>query len=528
MAARAGKTSPVVIVFLVSFILLSLILAVTTYLGFSGQSDLYKEAKKQADEKEKQKNDADYYEFVASTVLAYEGHELSPKQKEILPSLRRGFDTGSLVTNSRDPHKDATVKVIKDLDANFGWDANTNRALKSYKSEFEQQQKQLKEVTDNWQKAQDDVKAAREAAGRDQKALDAAKAEYQANLAKAKDDADKALAKELAKNADLNNQKEELGKSREDLRTEMAEQKANYEKQIAQLNKDRKSLGQRVEKAESKFAPVSVLDYDHPKGRVIRIDQSGRMVYLDLGSGDNLKTGITFSVYGVGPDGKPIAHDVLGVNGKPVIGPDGRPEKEGKATIEVSNILGEHASQARVTWVRDEGRDPIVRGDELFNPGWDPKARQHVAVTGLVDLSGEGGDTMQEFLRMLQRQGVVVDAYLDLKDISIKGRGIDRTTDYLILGTVPTFAGFEVAKEDDPRAKRQQAIIKEMTDMQQKAIDNGVTLITLRKFLVMSGVHVPPGVGVDVTPTSSRLSGGAAPARKPAADKDNPPADKEK
>jgi hypothetical protein len=113
-----------------------------------------------------------------------------------------------------------------------------------------------------------------------------------------------------------------------------------------------------------------------------------------------------------------------------------------------------------------------------------------------------------------------VDAYLDLKDISVKGRGIDRQTDYLILGINPTFQGAETVKDDDPRAKRQQAILKEMADMQEKAKENGVTVIPLRKFMVMSGYHVPPGVGVEMGGSSAHpaaLSGGGK--EKPAGDK---------
>jgi hypothetical protein len=501
----AAKTSPVLVVFLIFFILATIILGVTTYLGFNGQAEFAAAAKKADEEKAKWNKDADWFEFLADTYQAYAGLELTPKEKENIGTLRKGFEGGTLIQNSRDPDKDAKAKQIHEvLDKEKGWDAAQNRALKTYKSELEDAKKAMDDAVANWKKAQADEKDARDKSASLEAELKKAQDNYREGLTKAKDEADKELAKQLAKVAQLSKDLEEISKAKEDLRTEMAQMKGDYEKQIAKYKKDIVLLTQRVQKAEEKNAVVNLLDYDHPKGHVNSIAPSGRMVYIDLGSADNLKSGITFSVYGVGADGKPIAHDVIGPDGKVVLGTDLRPEKEGKATLEVANVIGEHVAQARVTWVRDEGRDPILRGDLLFNPGWDPKARQHVAVTGMIDLTGEGHDDTAEFVRNLQKQGVIIDAYLDLKDISVKGKGIDRQTDYLILGTLPQYQGSEALKEDDPRAKRMNAINKEMEDMKAKAVESGVQLISLRKFLVMSGYHVPPGVGVEAPASSLR------------------------
>src|SRR5206468_2485523 len=158
-------------------------------------------------------------------------------------------------------------------------------------------------------------------------------------------------------------------------------------------------------------------------------------------------------------------------NGKPVIGPDGKPEKEGKATVEVLAVVGLHQAQVRVTSVRDPNRDPVLRGDLLFNPAWDPKGKVHVALAGQIDLSGEGRDELAEFARTLEKGGVVVDAYLDLREAAVKGPGIGRETDYLILGS-------------EPSGKELSAL---RTRMQDEAAKNGVTVISLRKFLLLSG-----------------------------------------
>ena len=42
-------------------------------------------------------------------------------------------------------------------------------------------------------------------------------------------------------------------------------------------------------------------------------------------------------------------------------------------------------------------------------------------LAGLFDLTGEGRDNIEEFMRTLRKEGTVIDAYLDLKDLTVKG-----------------------------------------------------------------------------------------------------------
>jgi RNA polymerase sigma factor (sigma-70 family) len=86
--------------------------------------------------------------------------------------------------------------------------------------------------------------------------------------------------------------------------------------------------------------------------KIVRLDASGKVPYINLGSADRVTPGLTFSVHGVGRDGRPL----------PAV----------KGTVEVFKVLGEHLSQARVTSVAGPGRDPIIQGDLLFNPSWHP------------------------------------------------------------------------------------------------------------------------------------------------------------
>src|SRR5581483_8147324 len=107
--------------------------------------------------------------------------------------------------------------------------------------------------------------------------------------------------------------------------------------------------------------------------------------YLDIGSRDNVKPQLTFSVYPAGAT---------------------QPKGMRKASLEVVNVLSGHLCVARITEVTDRTHDPVIVNDTIFNPAWSSSLRQHVAVAGLIDLTGDGTDNTEEFMRNLERQGI--------------------------------------------------------------------------------------------------------------------------
>jgi hypothetical protein len=150
--------------------------------------------------------------------------------------------------------------------------------------------------------------------------------------------------------------------------------------------------------------------------------------------------------------------------------------------LEIINVLGPHQSQAEILNVKADRdgvvRNPVIAGDVLYNGVWSPTAERHVAVAGKIYVRGEKRDALDEFLRLLQRQGVVVDAYLDTTDGTVKKDAqtpgkITARTDYLILGDE-----LDDAKDD---------VKKGLDAMRKQAQDNGVEIIPLRKFLESVG-----------------------------------------
>jgi hypothetical protein len=182
--------------------------------------------------------------------------------------------------------------------------------------------------------------------------------------------------------------------------------------------------------------------------------------------------------------------------------PNGKVDKTPKGSLEVVKVIGPHLSQTRVGALRDFAGDPIQEGDQVFNPAWNPNRKTHVAIAGIVDFTGEGSGSLadqvrnlREFINNLERQNIVVDAYLDLRTNTVKipdkGEGMTLKTDFFILAEGPRYDSEPILNFKDEKINTKQMTNEMMEKMRKDAIKKGVTVIPLRKFEVLTGYRVP-------------------------------------
>jgi hypothetical protein len=217
--------------------------------------------------------------------------------------------------------------------------------------------------------------------------------------------------------------------------------------------------------------------WDTPRGKVIRIDESAKKVYIDKGSKDGVKVGLTFMAFSAGWKG--------------------RGEGPLKATLEVVRVEDEHMAQCKINTYYDidgreiaanaatpskvlrEGAGALKEGDLLFNLMWG----MHIAIVGIVDFSGYGGsspaaqkDSLDEFMIHLTRLGVIVDAYMDPRDGKMLGE-LSTKTNAVIRGASP----------GDNKTPRNQEVNNAIKMMREQAIDRGMFIISAENFAVVTG-----------------------------------------
>jgi len=502
MAVKTGESKQTLIISLVVFVLLTVILGITTYMGFDGQKALETKEKEATASAKKWEKTADWYRFQGLQYRAYMGAQLAPPETEALGTLRASFgdqQDGALVTSAElDKGRAETAKFIRDeLDKRF-WDPANKKITATLSSQIQDLQAKVDQATKRSNETQGLLDQANAKLKETTDAMEKAKADYAKQLAALESNFSKKQEGYLAEIDRLGRDLQDRGEVTAKTKGTSDEEVAKIKKENDRLVKQIKQMDDKIKKLEGQMPKIDRIALDQPKAKVESLDRTGRVAYIDIGSSDSARPQLTFRIVGATPDGKP--------------------GKE-KGSLEVTRVIGPHQSQARITDVLDANREPVLAGDLLYNPAWSPNLQKHVAIAGIIDLAGEGKDNTQEFIRNLKQQGVVVDAYIDLKEVAIKGE-INRLTEYLVKGPSPLDAKIKLPKE------KQEAYDNKISELQNAGKANGVTDVPLREFLTLIGYRVPKVIQSGEENYNFKIGGvSPAPAAAPTERKDK---DKEK
>lgn len=500
MAKKKESGNLGLIVTLVFFVLSTVILGVTTYMGFSTQEQKENDKKKAEETAKVAENKANWHRFQARTYRAMLDKSAEGTGAEVAEQKKQ-FDANTLPFATGQSDLEEFRTFLANLSKDLPWDANKEtpnasamtvireynktieglrREVNANKNLLAQARTEFKEADEAFAKERAELKAATEAVKND------ALKERQKDQTVISSAVETSTAENVKANAIL--QKLEA-RDKEFARLEAAQKKAQA--LLANATRENRELKERLDESTTRLAAMYEKTGQDPRAvddavldaratqilkswknnwQITAMDNTGKTPYINLGSTDGLVPQVTFSIHAVGLDGR--------LNPIP------------KGTLEVVRIVGSNLAQARITSEKDAKRDPIIKGDRLFNPTWDPSRRKHVAIAGLADLGGEGSDNTEDFRRLLGRQGVEVDAFVDLKDPKgpkIAGKGISVGTDYLILADNLDAVNHPKARDKD-FVGRYEKLVRELKDA---ANSNGVTVISLRKYLEMIGYRAP-------------------------------------
>lgn len=192
------------------------------------------------------------------------------------------------------------------------------------------------------------------------------------------------------------------------------ESAASVEKVKKDLEVVQKTVGAANERGDKLAGEVDRLSgktFAGDDGEIRSVNQRLHTVWIGLGRADALRPQTTFTVHA--PGQKP-----------------NDPNTKVKGKIEVTQILGDHMAEAKV--LEDSLRDPILPGDKIYTPLWDPGRREHFAIAGSIDFDDDDKDDRERLRHLIELNGGVIDAELEA-DGNIKGH-MSVNTSYLILG----------------------------------------------------------------------------------------------
>lgn len=502
------------IVALVFFVLATVILGVTTYLGFSGESEA-RDAAKAAEEKErtaqtaadKAKEGMAMFKVVLGTandadLNSFRSMKYKNDNQQIYNDLMTGLGarvkqaTTNEIKENVGVGNDFLVAAQDVFEWNFNQDAQSGQAAPPKRSMIDQVVRSYAERVI----AEKTAKEAEKGYKTIQEVTTKAIAELNTQTRDAKSQIEALPNRILAEVQKIEAQKaEQLKKFNEtadgwkDTQKVLAEKTQNLEFSLKRSQEKANTLKETAEKAMNLLtAKEDPFAYDKPQGKIL--SRKDKVVEINLGSADNLKPGLRFSV-------QPFNTTTLGLGSRlrQFKADDGSVVMRivPMGSIEVVEILGPNLSTARITDEQDVIRSGIMKGDLLYNSVWRKGSSDHLALAGIFDLDGDGVDDITTVVRNLNRSGIVVDAYWDFASAKWVGE-VNERTQYLIEGYAPSVRGTDA--NADAKAKMTNAI----SEAKKEANDRGMKIVKLREFF--------PRIGFDVnlTVNDDRINQAAA------------------
>ncbi|MGA2033071.1 MAG: hypothetical protein ABSG68_12500 [Thermoguttaceae bacterium] len=273
---------------------------------------------------------------------------------------------------------------------------------------------------------------------------------------------------------------EKLARAADQARKDAQAATEKAEQQVALARKTAQLVNQQLDEAAGKLAKFSNQTMDMPAGSISWVNQHSGTVWINLGRADSLQRQVTFSVYSA---------DTTDLS-----------KAAKKGSIEVTQIQGDHMAEARV--VDDKISDPIQPGDKIFTPLWSPGEQTHFALAGIMNIDGDGRNALQTIRDLITMNGGVVDCELD---------GAKRTgemtfkTNFLVVGDEPKQAELvQPFSRMIGDAERLHIRKMPLTELRQRMGYKKQT--TLQQF----GSAGAPGAGTSQTPGAAPKTSAAA------------------
>ena len=230
------------------------------------------------------------------------------------------------------------------------------------------------------------------------------------------------------------------------------EEKNKLVSQKTEISKQAENIKKRLNEFEKEVFSI-------PDGRINRVNSNLKTVIVDIGKANGLKVNRNFSVYDRSVNNFEKGRE--------------------KASIEVIYLIGDNAAEARIT--DEDPLDPILPGDQILSPVWDPGHAVQIALAGSFDLDSDGFSDREKLMQMITANGGDVVVFHDDQG-NISGT-IDPTVRYLVLGDAPV---------EGPN--KNPEIVEAMKVLEEQAESNTVQVIDQRKLLNWMGLHGRPKV----------------------------------
>lgn len=360
----ASSDNQAVQIALIVFVILTIILIVTTFL-FYRQADTY-QVQSETDRANANKAQADLRAAVTEIeeLKRLMGFEPSVTMEELNTTFQQDMQTyaGTFPPEKQfyRPAFEYLVTSLREAQASLSEEKQTTAMLSSRNEEREAQAEQQK-------------------------------AEYRSQVEAAERDVAELRAQFDEQRDRITSEQRELAQQLKQSEDSLQALRQEHATQTQELTGEVERLRLLLSDTQTKLAALTNDTFSTPDGRIIDVNQRRGLVWINLGEADALRRQITFSVFG------PDENNVNRV--------------KRKGSIEVTQILDNHMAEARV--IDDMISDPILPGDKIYTPLWHPGRLERFALAGWMDLDGDNVSDRQMVRELISMAGGVIDAEVD-------------------------------------------------------------------------------------------------------------------
>ena len=402
MAARENQGLQIA---LILFVMITVVLAVTTYIYYRKSEEKVKEAQAAVKRETDARAEAEAHKNATEVLRAMLGASTKNAAE-----IKDAYDklTASSVAVKEDIKKiDEKFKAdMQMFAADFGGDKNYT-TLPPYL---------LTVISDKSVAVADGL--AREAGLRDER--DKAVEGERAKTKVAEQLRDKALADKDTVKAEFDTDRTRfttetaaLSSTVQEKAKELKEKTDTFTKDLATKETQFQTVNKLKEELDAKLIGMREESFEVPDGKINWVNQRTNVVWVNLGSADGLRRQITFSVFG---------KDETNLK-----------KADAKGSLEVTRIIDEHLAECRI--VSSKNEDPLVPGDLVFSPVWHPGQTMRFALAGLIDYNNDGKSDRALVQSLIQMNGGVIDAEVG-DDGKLSGK-MSVDTRYLVVGKRP-------------------------------------------------------------------------------------------
>ena len=252
---------------------------------------------------------------------------------------------------------------------------------------------------------------------------------------------------------------------------------SDAEVKAAQAQFTLQQMTKRAQRAEGiEAAKQNPFEYEQPHGKITSRRADGT-VTINIGSSDNVRPGLTFSV-------QPSDTPTRGLDSRKVVTamPGGQEmvSIRDKGSVEVVSVTGPTSSTARIVGETNPVREGIMRNDVLYNPVWRKGQPDHVVLFGVFDMNADGNDDIKTLVRDLDNVGVHVDAYYDLRAQAPVGK-FNQLTAVAVEGYYPVITGA------DGLSDAKNELSTKLNAYKDQLLGAGIKVVKARDFFPRTG-----------------------------------------